>query len=105
MSSAPVAVRFSEECWQFLRESELLPAAGRLNAEIRAIIDRATPVEIQRPMRQTQYAAGFLRSQASELLTWLAATHEALQKADRRRQIAATCISDIEEAIKRPDGI
>jgi hypothetical protein len=100
-SSAPFSVQSSEECWRFLRETELLPVSGRLSAEIRAIIERATPVEIQRPMRLTQYAAGILRTQASELITWLAATHEALPKVDRRRQLAETCISDIEEAMKR----
>jgi hypothetical protein len=102
MSSAPIVVQFSEECWQFLRETEILQASSRLNSEIRAIIDRATPVERGRSMRRTQYTAGFLRSQASELLTWLVATHEAVPKGDRRRQFAATCISDIEEAMKRP---
>jgi hypothetical protein len=85
-----------------IRATELLSASNRLDAEIRAIIDRATPVDVQRPTHHTLFAAGFLRSQASQLLTWLAATHEALPKADRRRQMAAMCISDIEEGYQAP---
>jgi hypothetical protein len=92
MSRRPVTVHFSETCWRFLQETELPPQPG---AGIRAMIDGASPIEITRPISETLYAVALLRSQASDLLGWLAAIHDALGKDDPRRRICGVCIDEV----------
>jgi hypothetical protein len=65
------------------------------------MIDGTSPIEIKRPVSETLYAVALLRSQVSDLLSWLAALHDALGKDDLRRRICAICIDDVSEAIRR----
>jgi hypothetical protein len=98
MSRRPVTVHFSETCWRFLHEAELPPQIG---TGIRAMIDGTSPIEITRTVSETLYAVALLRSQATDLLGWLAAIHDALGKDDLRRGICEICIADVSEAIGR----
>jgi hypothetical protein len=101
MSRPPVTVHFSDVCWQFLGEPERLSGPAALSLEIRRLLEQATPVEILRSAAsEKRYIVSLLSTQASELVGWLAATHDALPKDDLRRRFAEICIDDVHAAIK-----
>jgi hypothetical protein len=102
MSRLPLTVHFSDLCWGFLGEPERLPGPAALSLEIRRLLEQATPVEILRPSApEKRYVVSLLSSQARELVSWLAAVHEALPKGDTRRRLAEICIDDLDTAIRR----
>jgi hypothetical protein len=101
MSRPPVTVHFSDVCCQFLNEPERLSGPAVLSLEIRRLLEQATPVDILRPAGpEKRYVVSLLSTQASELLRWVAANHDALPKDDPRRRLAEICIDDIDAAIK-----
>jgi hypothetical protein len=102
VSRPPITVQFSEPCWQFLGEPERLSGAAALSLEIRRLLEQATPVDLLRPTAfEKRYVVSLLSSQASELLRWLAGTHDAVPKDDPRRRLAEICLDDLAAAIKR----
>jgi hypothetical protein len=102
MSRSSITVHFSDPCWHFLGEPEPLSGPAALSLGIRRLLEQATPVDILRPPApEKRYVVSLMSPQASALLRWIAATHDALPTDDPRRRLAEICIDDIDAAIKR----
>jgi hypothetical protein len=103
--TSSLTVHFSEPCWQFLGEPERFSGPAALSLEIRRLLEQATPVDILRHAApEKRYVVSLLTTQASNLVGWLAAIHDALPKDDPRRRLAEICIDHVEEAVRRPEG-
>jgi hypothetical protein len=98
MPRTPVTIRFSEECWRFLREHHAEVAPDALSSEVRGMIDRPSKIV---GGHLPVYAVQVLRMHAHELLEYLAALHDALSPIDPRRRLSERCLDDIDAAIKR----
>ena len=97
MPPASISIRFSEECWRFLRET--MPELTPLDAEVHVILDRAPRIDDPSSDSERRSVVKLRRAEVNDLLGALTVLHDALPRNDARRGICRQCRNEIVDAL------
>jgi hypothetical protein len=92
---APVSIKLTLECWQFVDEARSWPVLIPLPADIHALFDRTPHLEVSGALPEPRLVIHLTRPQAEALQRWLHALHDDIKYNDARRLTCLMCISRV----------